>query len=183
MEVVLKHPDDAPAEKQDDLVAVVACEDATTAPRVWSMLQRVGREAGGNGRLIYSWWTFAVLGSPSLRQFADSEAAAADIVVVAARGIAPMPKEVRGWLSDWLWTRRDPTRPRALVGLVDADSRHGDWQKGIISELKSLADSVGVDFFAEGYDPAQNRMLPRGTPSLSASFGCPTLRPGVRVAG
>lgn len=183
MEVVLKHPDDAPAEKQDDLVAVVACEDATTAPRVWSMLQRVGREAGGNGRLIYSWWTFAVLGSPSLRQFADSEAAAADIVVVAARGIAPMPKAVRDWLSDWLWTRRDPTRPRALVGLVDADSRHGDLQHGIISELKNLADSVGVDFFARGHDVAQRRVLQRGMASLSAGVGCSTVRSGARVAG
>ncbi len=183
VELVLKHPDDAPAEKVDDVVVVVACEDATTAPQVWGLLRRVGREAGGRGRLIYSWWTFSVLASPSLRHLAAREAATADMVVIAARGVTPLPMAVKDWLSGWVSCNEDPTRPRALVVLNSSELANGLGALGFISELRELAEANGVDLFIGECGGGDRLTAPRGAAPFSGNGGCRTMKRGARLAG
>jgi hypothetical protein len=183
MELVLKHPDQGPIEPMTDLVAIVVCEDPQSAPRACAMLKRVGRKAGPEGRLLYSWWTFSVLASASLRQLAASEAAAADMVVIAAREGPGLPESVKDWISLWLATGEYHPRRRALVALLDPDKKQNSASRGVLSDLKQLTEADEVDFFATGENVGWEAALARGSaprpgnPSWHAS-GCAT-----RMAG
>ena len=183
MELALKHPNDGPIEPARDRVAVVVCEDPASAPRACALLDRVGRQAGAEGRLIYSWWTFGVLASASLRQLAASEAAAADMLIVAAREGPKLPEAIKDWISLWLATGEYHPRPRALVALLEPDKKHNGAAQGVLSDLKHLAEEDAVDFFANGDEVGWGTVLARGSApppgnsSWSAS-GCAT-----RIAG
>ncbi len=183
MELVLKHPNDAPAQRAKDLVVVVACEDGTTAPRACSLLQRVARNAGLEGRLVYSWLTFAVLASPSLRHLASTEAAAADMIVVAAREGRALPEAVKNYLRLWVANPESPPRRRALVALLESDPKLDGVSRGVVSELKRLAESGGVDFFGNGDEVSSGAALVRGpAPPSGNSPGSGSGRPA-RIAG
>lgn len=150
MELVLRHPNDGPIQGMKDVVAIVVCEEPATAPRACGLLSRVGRNAGAEGRLIYSWWTFGVLTSASLRQLAANEAAAADMVIIATREGPGLPESVKDWVSLWLATGEYHHRPRALVALLEPGEKQNGTSCGVRAELKALAEADGVDFFANG---------------------------------
>ena len=173
MELVLKHPNDGPIQGMKDVVAIVVCEEPATAPRACALLSRIGRNAGAGGRLIYSWWTFGVLASASLRQLAASEAAGADMVIIATREGPGLPESVKDWISLWLATGEYHHRPRALVALLEpGENRHGA-SRGVLAELKGLAAADGVDFFANGDDVGWEAALARELiPPPGNSSGC-----------
>jgi len=150
MELVLKHPDDPPVERTNDLFVIVACEDTATAPGVCSLLQRIGHNVGAQGRLVYNWWSFAVLASPSLRRLASREAEEADIIVICGGEAKRLPESVKEWLGVWLVNRQPEPRPRALVALPQPDSNLVPVSQNLLSELKEMAESAEVDFFANG---------------------------------
>jgi hypothetical protein len=181
MELVLDHPDNRAIEPTKDLVVVVACEAAATAPRACELLERIGRSAGVEGRLIYSWWTFAVLASASLRQLAASEAAAADMIMIAAREGPGLPEAVKDWISLCLASREQHLRPRALVALLESGKKPNGASCGVLSELKQLAELGAVDFFANGDQVKRNAVLtrapalPSGNRSWCASNSAPRI--------
>ena len=183
MELVLKHPNDGPIQGMKDVVAIVMCEEPATAPHACALLSRVGRNAGAEGRLIYSWWTFGVLASASLRQLAASEAAAADIVIIATREGPGLPDSVKDWISLWLATGEYHHRPRALVALLEPSEKQNGSSRGVRAELKALAEADGVDFFANGDDAGWEAALAREliAPPGSSS-GC-AKGWGTRIAG
>ena len=183
MELVLKHPDKGPVQPMKDLVAIVVCEDPMTAPRACALLTRVARQAGTEGRLIYSWWTFGVLASASLRQLAASEAAAADMVVVAAREGPGLPESIKDWIGLWLANGEHHPRPRALVALLEPDKKQNGASRGVLSDLKHLAEADAVNFFANGDEVGWNTALTRGSvPPPGNSSWCPN-RGRTRIAG
>jgi hypothetical protein len=181
MELVLKHPDDGPIDATRDLVAIVVCEDPMTAPRACALLKRVGRKAAVEGRLIYSWWTFSVLASASLRQLAAGEAAAADLVIIAAREGPGLPEEVKDWISLWLATGEYHHRRRALVALLEPDKKRNGDAQGVLSDLKGLAEADEVDFFANGEEMGWDKALTRGSapPPGNSSRGAWGWDPGI----
>jgi len=183
MELVLKHPDNGPIEPTKDLVVLVACEDATTAPRACALLTRVGRKAGAKGRLIYSWWTFGVLASTSLRQLAASEAAAADMIMIAAREGPGLPEAVKDWISLCLATGEYRPRPRALVALLEPDKKQNGASRGVLSELEHLAEAGAVDFLANGDDEGWDAVLARGPVPPPGNSSGRASRCGTRIAG
>ena len=152
MELVLKHPNDGPVEGMKDMVAIVVCEDPATAPHACVLLSRIGRNAGAEGRLIYSWWTFGVLASASLRRLAASEAAGADMVIIATREGPGLPESVKDWISLWLATSEYHHRPRALVALLEPGEKQHGASPGVRAEIKALAEADGLAFFANGDD-------------------------------
>jgi len=181
MELVLQHPDHGPIEPAKDLVAIVVCEDPVTAPRACALLKRIGRKAGVEGRLIYNWWTFSVLASASLRQLAASEAAEADMVIIAAREGPGLPQEVKDWISLWLATGEYHPRRRALVALLEPDKKRNGVTRGVFSELKSMAEADDVDFFANGEEASWDAALTRGSapPPGNSSWGAWRCDPGI----
>jgi hypothetical protein len=183
VELVLRHPNDGPVQGMKDVVAIVVCEEPATAPRACALLSRVGRDAAVEGRLIYSWWTFGVLASASLRQLAASEAAAADIVIIATREGPGLPESVKNWINLWLATGEYHHRPRALVALLEPAEKKNGASRGVLAELKSLAETDGVDFFANGDDMGWEAALARelAPPPGNSSFCARGW--GTRIAG
>jgi hypothetical protein len=169
MELVLRHPNDGPIQGMNDLVAIVVCDEPATAPRACALLSRVGRSAGVEGRLIYSWWTFSVLASTSLRQLAVNEAAAADMVIIATREGPGLPESVKDWISRWLATGEYHHRPRALVALLEPGERKNGVSRGVLAELKGLAVAEGVEFFANR-DEVSLDLAGRGTTATVRQF-------------
>lgn len=162
MRLILRHPEAAPIQRAKDLCVAVLCEDDATASQACRLLECVGREAGPEGRLIFSCWNFAVLNSPSQWRLAARETAVADLMVVAARAGSELPEAVKDYLGLWLANRDDRSRPRALVALLPAATTHHAATGGMLSELKSLAQSGAVDFFANG-DEVGSAPLTRGS--------------------
>jgi hypothetical protein len=183
MELVLKHPDKGPIEPTRDLVAIVLCEDPMTAPRACALLRRVGHQARTEGRLIYTWWTFGVLASAALRQLAAIEAAAADMVVIAAREGPKLPEPVKDWISLWLATGEYHPRRRALVALLEPNKEQTGASGGVLAQLKHLAEADSVDFFANGDKVGWTTARTRGSvpPSGSSPWGASSC--GARIAG
>ena len=173
MELVLKHPDMGPVDSAKDLVAIVVCEDPMNAPRACAMLKRVGSKAGVQGRLLYSWWTYDVLASASLRLLAASEAATADMVIIAAREGPGLPEGVKEWIRLWLATGEYHPRRRAMVALLEPDKKQSGPSRGVLSELKHLAEADDVDFFANGEESGWEAVL------TGSGYDRPAIRPGV----
>lgn len=149
MELVLNGPDVQPLEFEKDLLVVVACEQAAHAPRVCALLKRVGQNVPEAGRLVYSWWTFATLNSPPLRQLAAREAAGADMVLVAANEGPGLPEAVKDWIRLWTAAGQSPQRSRVLVAFLEPDQTNRA-ARAVFSELKDLAQLGWLNFIANG---------------------------------
>ena len=150
MELVAKHPENRPFDPTEDMLVVVACEDVTTASQACALLKRVGSNAGTQGRLIYSWWTFSVLNNAQLRQFAAAEAAEADLVLIAAREGPTLPEPLKEWAQLWLTSDPAKFRSRALVAYLESSDTDAGVTSGVLSELRDFARVGGLDFFANG---------------------------------
>lgn len=150
MKLVLKDSANGAPEPGKDMLVVVACESAATAPRACALLKRVGREAGLSGRLIYSWWTFTALGSAPLRQLAAEDAADADMLLITANEGPGLPEAVKSWIHQWATGGGTPSCSRVLVAWLEPDQTNQGGARAVYSELKHLAELGWLDFIANG---------------------------------
>jgi hypothetical protein len=148
MKLVLNQPCIEPFEPAKDLKVVVVCEDSTAAGRACAMLERIGRNAGMVGRMIYNWWNFEVLAITVLKKLAASEAAEADLIVIAAHDGSRLPEAVIDWISQWLAIAEH--RPRALVALLGSGITRNGNSPDILSKLEKIAEWGQMNFFAGG---------------------------------
>jgi len=145
MELELNQPSIAPFAPGKDLKVVVACEDSAAAQQVCELLARIGHNSGPEGRLIYSWWNFDVLAIAQLRTLAAEEAAAAGMIIIAARERPNLPVGVVDWIKRWLDLRQE--RGGALVAVLDSDRTKPEVSEGILLQLKKSAALGQMDFF------------------------------------
>ncbi len=156
---------DSELETHPTFNVVIAYEDFETgkqAKRTYDFLcQNLAREY----RLTNQMWKFDVLNIPKLRDIAASDAAGADIVIVACRG-DDLPDAVRAWLESWL-PRAD--NALALVGLFA--SRELARSRGARNYLADVAQRGKMQFFAN----AQERDEDHHRPEESFAGGFPEL--------
>ena len=150
MELILRYYHEEPLEPTKDMLVVIVCESAATAPRACALLKRVGTQAGTAGRLIYSWWTFAELDSAPLRQLAAAEAADADMLLIAAQEGPGLPEPVREWVHRWAVAGATPSRSRVLAAWLEPNQTEQGAARAVYSELKLLAELGWLDFIANG---------------------------------
>ncbi len=129
-----------------DVRVLIACEDSTTAGPACGLLESLGHDCGPDGRLIYRWWNFEVLTIATLREMASREAAKADVIVLTIQHARRLPREVADWMKR-CFELRDGRRG-ALVALLDANFSPTDISGGIGLQLRELAASGNLDFFA-----------------------------------
>ena len=147
MNLVLNQPCMKPFDPTSDLRVLIACEDPAAAERACAVLERLASNCQAEGRLIYQWWNFEVLGITALRALATQEAAAADLIIFAVRGHKHLPGVVDNWINRWLDLRNG--RRGALVALLDVGRKPASDSDGIVSQLKKSAALGNLDFFAE----------------------------------
>lgn len=152
-----------------DVKVFVACEGSANAKEACALLERLARNTKADGRLFYSWWNFEVLPITALRKMAATEAAAADLVIIAGQNSQELPESVIDWVSQWL-TVRD-YRCRALMALVDSDRASTQGSRDVLALLRQVATLGQMDFFAKGTEAKLEAALlrgsapPRGIPS------------------
>lgn len=100
-------------------------------------------------------WSFDLLRSPKIREFAARDTAEADMIIISAHGEGDLPEEIKAWLQRWL--QRKKNDDGALVALVDNHPSSGDGCPAL-TYLEQIASKAGMDFFAHG---AERRPDPR----------------------
>jgi hypothetical protein len=92
-------------------------------------------------------WKFETLATLPLRNIAASEAARADMVIIAAHGPGLLPVAVMHWIE--LWIAQRGTSPAALVALLDGAD--GDTCEALPLEtyLEKCARRGRMDFFVQ----------------------------------
>lgn len=150
MKVILEGTDDEPFDPANDLRVLVAYLNSGLALRAHAMLERVGREAGESGRLIFSLWDFNSLSEPALVPLAVAAAKEADMIVFATPEGQPLPRQVRDWIAHWLLTKKE--LPRALVANLDPESAPPTAKPVVRPYLEKVASNGKMHFWARASD-------------------------------
>lgn len=123
---------------------VIAYEDFETGQHARKTYDFLVEHLGEEFCLHNQMWKFDVLAMPKLREMAASDAAAADIVMVAVRGSNELPAEVKEWMELWL---SQGTRAIAVVALFE-DS--GQSIANLVQDyLAEVARRANVEFFSQ----------------------------------
>jgi len=148
-------PNSTGSGKVQNIHAVVACADFAANRRAEAVLERVSRRFAGRGRLTCSPWSFALLAVSVWRRQAAAEAAAADVIVIAAHGEADFSEVIKDWVSLWVSQKED--RPKALVCALDWSQGATRGLSQIVSQLKQVARLGNMDFFSNREDKEMRR--------------------------
>jgi hypothetical protein len=157
-----------------DVRVSVACADFAASRRAEAMLEQVSGGAASRDRLNCSLWSFDLLAMPAMRQRAAADAAAADIIVIAAHGEADFSEAVKDWVSQWVSKKQD--RPRALVCALDWGRGAAEGMHRVISQLKQIAQLGNMDFFSNQEDKELGAVLTRTDSAASPGnlrLNCP----------
>ena len=157
MKLVLDQPWMKPYDPANDVRVLIACEDSTFAEPACALMECVGRDCGPEGRLIYRWWNFELLAINSLREVACHEAAAADLVIVAAHESDRLAPGITNWITRWLELRQG--RSGALVALIASNPETPGAPHAVFSKLKASAARGHMDFYAATCDPEAEREI------------------------
>ncbi len=150
MKVIIEGRDNVLFDAANDLRVVVAHLNSAFALRTHAVLERMGREAGGSGRLICSLWDFNSLAEPALSPMAVAETQQANLVVIATQEGAALPREVCLWIIKSLVTK--PGHPRALIAILDFDLAQPETHPVVRPYLQIVARYGELSFFASDSD-------------------------------
>lgn len=162
-------------EDSPSLNVVIAYEDFETAKQAKRTSDVLAENLRCECHFTNQMWKFGVLAHPKLREMAITDAAHADIIIVACRGGAELPAEVRSWLNQWMVSER---RAMALVALFDCGA--GD-ARNIRNYLAGLAEHTNTRFFAQpetspGGEPLEEETSPESAqPQRENELSNPTL--------
>jgi hypothetical protein len=126
------------------VAAVAAYEDSHTDARVQEFCRNLQRHLGEKCEVNKQMWLINELRLPQLRAIAASEAAAADLVIVAIHHAPSLPAEVREWIDLWAGLKR--RHPIVVLGLLDPAYR-GD-SACLKSYLQQASGKGKVEFLA-----------------------------------
>jgi len=156
---------------------VVAYDDFAGAVRARQLTTRLAVQVTPVMGINSDSWRFDFLGHPRLRERAAAQAAAADIVIIAADGCAELPAHVKAWLECWL--RRRKAGDAALVALLDPEATSVGQPLPLIDYLRQMTERSGLDFFnnAGGWEQARfkntfriRQLQPQAKPEASRSY-------------
>jgi hypothetical protein len=149
------------AEVNPALNVVIAYEDLETGKRAMKTYDYLVEHLGEQCLFANQMWKFDVLAVPKLKDIAAKDAAAADIIIVAAHEGNELPAEVKSWIDHWL---KYKTRASALVGLFGSESV----DTPVRDYLASVAKRANIEFFCQpGLWPGQANRRDSTNPALS----------------
>ena len=125
---------------------VIAFEDPAAGEHAESFYEHLTRRLGTEFGFTRYQWSFSLLKDASVRDAAADDAAMADIVIIATHGDAELPEHVDAWLQAWIGRN---TGPMALVALFDQPAHDPETREELRSALSRIAQTGGMDFFAE----------------------------------
>src|SRR5215813_3713240 len=90
------------AEVNPALNVVITYEDLETGKRAMKTYDYLVEHLGDQCLFTNQMWKFDVLAVSKLKDIAAKDAAAADIIIVAAHKRNELPTEVKSWIQQWL---------------------------------------------------------------------------------
>jgi hypothetical protein len=103
--------------KSHRLTAVAAYEDSCTDTRVSEFCRSLSRHLGPRCEVVKQMWMLSELRVPRLRAIAATEAATADLVIIAVHHSESLPVELQSWID--LWVSKKGRQPELLLALFD----------------------------------------------------------------
>src|SRR5687767_4524838 len=128
-----------------NLSLVIAFEDAEAGKHAQAFYDHLKERLGAEFDFTRYQWSFSLLEDPHVRDAAAHDAATADIVIITTHGDTELPAHVDAWFQTWVGRNASPT---ALVALFDQPAVRQE----VRSELERIAQTGGMDFFAEPED-------------------------------
>lgn len=123
---------------------VIAYEDFEMGKHAKKTYDYLAEHLGYDCQFGNQMWKFDVLAVPKLREMAAKDAAAADIIIVAAHGASELSEEVKKWIEMWLAEKGNAI---ALVALFDCLS--AAQENPIRDYLADVARRGHMEFFAQ----------------------------------
>ena len=99
----------------------------------------------------YEVWKFDILENAKLQELAASDAAAADIIIIAMHGDTEFPAHIKAWFDLWVGQNGNPM---ALVVLYDVYPTETSAPARTRGYLESVAQRGNMDFFVQPDGPA-----------------------------
>ena len=130
------------AEANPALNVVIAYEDLETGKRAMKTYDYLVEHLGDQCLFANQMWKFDVLSVSKLREIAAKDAAAADIIMIAAHEGNQLPREVKAWIEQWLSYK---THASALVGLFGTESVDNP----VRDYLAGVAKRANIEFFCQ----------------------------------
>jgi hypothetical protein len=127
------------------LVLLEAFEDSATGARIKEFRHDLFLQLGHRCQIIEHVWLSSMFRLHELQEIAAEEAAAADLVVIAAHEAENLPGEVQGWLD--LWLRQAGGRNAVLLALLDSGPEADPGR--IEGHLQDAAKRSGMEFMVE----------------------------------
>jgi hypothetical protein len=124
------------------LNVVIAYEDLETGKRAMKTYEYMVQQLGDQCLFANQMWKFDVLAVPKLKEIAAKDAAAAEIIIVAAHEGRDLPAEVKSWIEMWLGYK---TEASALVGLFDGENESTPAR----NYLAEVARRAKIEFFSQ----------------------------------
>ncbi len=146
MQNTLSLPPFRPSENEDPILnVVIAYEDFETGKQAKNTYDHLVDQLGEEFRFNNQMWKFDVLTVPKLKEMAAKDAAAADVIIIAAHGKSDLPREVKSWLE---MAFAEGIHALGLVALFDHDVQESPAQ----TYLASIAESAHLAFFSSPGD-------------------------------
>jgi hypothetical protein len=139
---------------------VIAFEDAAAGNHADAFYQHLNSRLGGEFELTRYQWSFNLLEDVNVRDVAAHDAATADIVIIATHGDAELPEHVDAWFQAWVGRNAGPM---ALVALFDQPALSRESREEVRESLARIAQTGGMDFFAEPDNSANTEFINRLT--------------------
>jgi len=128
-------------ESSPSFKVVIAYETVAAALHAKEMSERLAAELKSECGV----WKMDLLAHPPLGRQAASAAAAADMIIIAARSAGELPLHVKDWIESWL--PQKASGPSVLVALVGEE--HEAWPEPppLCAYLAQIAERASMDFF------------------------------------
>jgi hypothetical protein len=123
-------------------------EDFTAGIAAREFSDKLESELGPEFGVRRDVWSFDILHEPESRLRAAADAAAAEIVIIAARRTeSRLPRHIRDWIASWSPLKQGTSS--ALIGLVETDCEEDGKAANLQWHLSAVAEDANMDFFCQ----------------------------------
>ena len=125
----------------------MAYETLGIAVRPYELSERLAGVRKSRCETDCDMWTFELLRQPRLRGWAATEAAGANMNIIAARGDRELPDHVKTWIESWLPQRREGLA--TLVGILGEEAEPSGQTRRLCAYLRQMAEKGRMRFFCQ----------------------------------
>jgi len=161
--LLAEHGGDEGLQINCNINVVIAFEDAAAGKHAESFYEHLSKKLHGEFEFTRYQWSFSLLEDESVRDVAAHDAAMADIVIIATHGDEELPERVDAWFQAWVGRNAGPM---ALVALFDRHPECPETREDLRSALARLAQTGGMDFFAEPNNSPNTEFVNRLTAKI-----------------